>query len=353
MSKPEVIKISDLSTEVVSGPPDKDDYFLGETTTGSLYKIKNSVLLGNKQTSRKMLQTDGDFNNWWEGTSISIAGYGGPSAWKFALNAGAGSLSQVTHASIGNPNNSKPYLARIDITSSGASNGIYQISNGNIYSGKQIVVLIKAKYTSSPPSSIAVQVADSTLSTGYGLDTIAGFTTDFAWYIARFTVTANAETSLALSIRNLNDQIWDLDIDAVHAVVSNDMLVGLTPSWLTEYEDKIEMIDKLEADFEALEAGSTLTGFGHGFAPTMTDASIALHYKKKNREPTISLSSAANFRISDDLASQVVTGIFNQENGLSSARVRFSVAAGLVVKEPYFIRANATAAAKIFVDSRL
>jgi hypothetical protein len=196
----------------------------------------NQLQLNTEQSrlSKSVSIIDGDFNvNSTGSTSQSADGYDVFDMWRFVLQGGTGSLSQQSHAGT----NSKPYFARINMNTSTAFGRIEQRLKGNRWSGKTLSAFLRLKYVTNEPTSISCSIVDNA-GTPKGQGSVSSFTTDWAWYRIDFTVSSFTTANFSyFELINNNTETWDLDIDKIRLIETNNLPTGVIPEWIKEDED--------------------------------------------------------------------------------------------------------------------
>jgi hypothetical protein len=322
--------IADL---VNAASPLKISAFTGATTPMAGTDILTSIQSGvNKQLSleqltnavapkREMIHIDGDLTFWIEGTSISAEGFGALTMWALVLSGATATLSRQDTAA----NTSKPYFARIVCTAADDFCGIVQTLEGNFVSNKTIAVFIEAKYTTNAPTSMRFDVANTALSISYGNDTASGFTTNFEWYRFDITVTANDQIDLSYALRNPNNETWDLDINKIRIIETNDLSTGIVPDWIKEDEDSIKMRNKADWYFERRALGSDdETAIGSGSIISATRADFYVSYKPKRKNPLVGAFS--NLEVNAPGVNYAVSAInAGSSYSINSARIQVDI----------------------------
>ena len=175
---------------------------------------------------------DGDFN-FWSGYSSPVASSGYFSdMWRIDFSGATGTASRQSHI-----NGSKPYYARVDITTGNDAVRIYERIKGSYLSGQKISFFMRTKYVSNASTGVSVQIrpdGGSSISTTL----IDGFTTSWSWIrvdieVPNYTATSYTE----LRLNNQPSEIFDLDIDKIRIVPTGSLQAGEIPSWLDNDED--------------------------------------------------------------------------------------------------------------------
>ena len=319
-----------------------DDETSGLGSTGSEVKKGAAVKTGDTINTGPQLQIDGDFNFANRGASPWF------DVWELELSGATGTLTQEAHSST----NSKPSYAQIDITGEDDNVALVQKQEGNGLSGKEISIFMRARYTGNSPTSVTWFIYDDVY-TSQGSGVMSGFTTSWAWYRLDISVSAYSTTTFTdVRMKNTYNQIWDLQVDKIRIVETNQIPAGVIPEWIKVDEPKQIMARNVREYFKRF-GGYLRYAVGNGPAVSTTAARVYVNYSERMiRNITANPSYGGSWVLEGAGGNVAVTAIALSGSTASKdgCILTVSTAGSLNIAQDYTLRANDDATAYIDID---
>ena len=248
----------------------------------------DQVLAEEAPTGFKNLVIDGDFNHWNGGTSISADGYGATDMWGLDLSGATGSLSQQASSP---STTSKPYFLRLASTVANADTNVYTRLDGNVLSGKSLSIFIEAKYTTTAPTGLKVEILSDTTQRGIS-GAVTGLTTGFTWVRKDVTVTASTATYTAVRLIDEVSETFDIDINKIRVIETPDNLpADVIPEWVKQDEDALETLPLVQSYYQRITGNTpTMPTQGRGGSTEYIDQTVCTGVTMV-QVPTVTLTS--------------------------------------------------------------
>ena len=312
-----------------------DNYFNGNiAVTGTV----DGVDIAESYNIGQDYALDGDFNFWDRATTQAATGYGSSNTWEFVLPSGAGTFSRQTSAIA-----AKSYLGRVAITAAVANAGVRFKLSGKPLSSRAMTALIYCKYNTAAPTGATISL------TGQATGSVSGALTvpaTLGWVRVDLASTAFTGTNIAVSILNSTSETWDIDIEKIRLIPTEQLPTGIIPEWAKQVKDVESERNRVLQYFEYIGGKTLSSSLATGLVFSATLVIGYIKFASKVRTPTITVTGTINAR---NTANNTIVTIDAVRANFETAGIDF---AGTFVgtDTPILIR-NGTAGSGFFVDS--